>query len=73
MTDLKRIRKDRGLCQEEVARAIGVSRSTVAMWETRNGYPRGEKLTLLADLLCCTIDELYGRDPPIQEADRPSL
>lgn len=72
MTDLKKIREGRGLRQEEVARAVGVSRSTVAMWETSNGYPRGETLVLLADLLCCTIDELYGRDPPAQDAERPS-
>ncbi len=71
MTGLKEVRKRCGLCQEDVARAIGVSRSTVAMWETSSSYPRGETMVLLANLLCCTIDELYGLDPPKQEANRP--
>ena len=41
------------------------------MWETSSSYPRGETMVLLANLLCCTIDELYGLDPPKQEANRP--
>ena len=28
-------------------------------------------MVLLANLLCCTIDELYGLDPPKEKANRP--
>lgn len=61
LTELKRIRDKCGLSQEVIAQALGVSRSAVAMWENSNAYPRGKTLARLADLLHCTIDELYGR------------
>ena len=64
MTALKKLRERCGLSQEAIAQSIGVSRSAVAMWETNDAYPRGKTLARLADALHCTIDQLYGREPP---------
>lgn len=64
MEHLKRLRERQRFTQEEVANAVSVSRSTVAMWETGKTLPRGETMIKLADLFGCTIDELYSRDPP---------
>ena len=58
---LKAIREAQGLSQGEVACALKIDRSTVTKWETGDAYPRGEILATLADLLHCTIDELFGR------------
>lgn len=62
MKGLKAIREARSLSQEQVAKILKVDRSTVTKWETGGAYPRGEVLAKLADLLHCTIDELFGRD-----------
>lgn len=50
-----------GLTQTEVARRLGIDQSTVAYWETGKNTPRASMLVKLADLYCCTIDELMGR------------
>ena len=64
MRGLRSIRQMRGLTQTELAEKMGVTQSLVAMWERGAVLPSAEKLPRLADLLGCTIDALYGREPP---------
>lgn len=64
MKELRRIRQERGLTQAELAREMSVTQSTIAMWERGAALPNAGKLPILADLLHCSIDELYGRTPP---------
>lgn len=52
-------RKHAGLTQAELAEALGIERATVGMWETGTSWPSARVLPDLADLLCCSIDELY--------------
>ena len=52
-------RRAAGLTQQAVADALGVERATVGMWETGATWPSARVLPALADLLCCSIDELY--------------
>ena len=56
-------RKKAGLTQKELAEKMGVDQSAVSFWETGKRVPRGAKLLRLADVLDCTIDELFGREP----------
>ena len=56
------VRKDRGLSQEEVAEAVGVSRQAVAKWESGQGYPDIENLVALSDLFGVSIDRLVKPD-----------
>lgn len=49
------------MTQQAVADALGVERATVGMWETGTSWPSARILPALADLLCCSIDELYAR------------
>lgn len=58
---LQVLRRKNNLTQAEVAMVLGVSASSVAKWETTNTFPRAELLPALADLLHCTIDDLFGR------------
>lgn len=60
--ELKELRKKAGYSQMELAKQIGVTQSNVAKWETGNYYPRPALLPVLADLLHCTIDDLFGRE-----------
>ena len=64
MQTIKDFREARGISQEWLAQMLGVDRSTVAKWETRDVYPRGDKIVALADALNCSIDVLFGRTPP---------
>jgi transcriptional regulator with XRE-family HTH domain len=52
-----------GLTQEVLARMLGVSQATVAMWETGKSLPRAEMLIKLASVLNCTVDELLTGTP----------
>lgn len=52
---LRKLRKLRGLTQHELAEALGVGRTTVAMWETRHSSPPVESLNTIADVLGCTV------------------
>lgn len=61
LKNLQVLRRKNNLTQAEVAITLGVSASSVAKWETTNTFPRAELLPALADLLHCTIDDLFGR------------
>ncbi|MBD5081873.1 MAG: helix-turn-helix domain-containing protein [Ruminococcaceae bacterium] len=65
-TALKEIRKKKGITQEQLADAVGVSAQAVSKWEM-NGYPDASLLPVIADFLEVTIDELFGN--PIDKAD----
>lgn len=56
--NIKKMREKKDITQQELATVLGVSQSTVAMWETNNSLPRTEKLPAIAKALDCTIDEL---------------
>lgn len=64
MNSIKIFRTKNGLSQSALAELLGVCQQAVAQWETSKTLPRGETLIKLADLFGCSIDELYGRDPP---------
>ena len=56
-------RKRAGLTQKELAEKLGVDQSAVSFWETGKRAPRGAKLIRLANVLDCSIDELFDREP----------
>ena len=60
--DIKAKRESMRLTQEEVALKLGVSRSTVAMWETGEVLPRAYLLPKLTKVLNCTLDDLYEKE-----------
>ncbi len=59
-TELKRLRKSKGITQEQLADKVGVSPQAVSKWEI-SSYPDAQLLPAIADALDVTIDELYGR------------
>ncbi len=52
------IRKEKGLSQEELAEALGVSRQAVAKWESGASYPEVDKLIAICNLFQISIDSL---------------
>jgi len=58
--NLKRLRKQRNLTQEDLANFIGVSFQAVSKWECGDGYPDITILPTLANFFEVTLDELVG-------------
>ncbi|MGN1108614.1 MAG: helix-turn-helix domain-containing protein [Oscillospiraceae bacterium] len=58
--NLRRIRKEKGITQEQLADAAGVSAQAVSKWEM-NSFPDAALLPRIADRLGVSIDELFGR------------
>lgn len=52
-------RKAAGMTQAQLAESIGVERAALAMWEIGANWPSARILPALADVLLCTVDELY--------------
>ena len=60
---LKTRREEQGLSQDEVAKAIFVSRQTISNWETGRTYPDVQSLLLLSVAFDISIDELIKEYP----------
>lgn len=58
--NLKQIRKEHHLSQEELAELLDVSRQAVSKWEQGQGYPEVEKLLLLSSKLNISLDMLMS-------------
>ena len=58
---ISELRKNKGVKQEELATAVGVSTQAVSKWEN-GGTPDTELLPLIADYFSVSIDRLFGRN-----------
>jgi len=58
MNLIKKLRVNKELTQEQVAKACGVTQCTVAMWEKGICFPRAEKIGTVASVLGCEPDDL---------------
>ena len=65
--NLKRIRKDNNLSQEQLAEKLGVSRQAVSKWESGQSYPEMDKVLLICKLFNYNIDELMNEN--VKEVD----
>ncbi|MFP4472639.1 MAG: helix-turn-helix domain-containing protein [Candidatus Omnitrophota bacterium] len=57
-SNLKKFRQQKGLTQKDLADILGVSRQAVCLWEAGKREVRVGFLSLLADILGITVDEL---------------
>lgn len=67
----KRIRKSKGLSQEELAIKLNVVRQTVSKWENGLSVPDSSMLIILANELDTTVSELLGE--PVAEPTTDDL
>ena len=60
--NIKRLRLEKNLTQEQLATKLGVSAQAVSKWETSETYPDGALLVSLANELEVSLDELFGNE-----------
>ncbi len=56
--NIKRMRHSKRMLQQELADALGVSKSTVGMWETDKREPNIETINRIAEVLGCSVSYL---------------
>lgn len=61
--ELKRLRKEKGLTQVELAERLNLSQATIASWESGLRRPDLDFLPTIADFYGVSVDDLLGRDP----------
>ena len=59
---MKQLRHQKGLTQQQLADYLHVSKGTVGMWETGRREPNTEILSELADFYGVSVDYLLGRE-----------
>ena len=64
--NIKKIRKEHNLSQEQLAEELGVSRQAISKWESGAAYPEMDKIISICEKYNCNIDDLLHRD--IKEA-----
>ena len=68
--NIRRLRRARGLSQEELAGRLGVSRQSVSLWEQGETNPTVENIYAMADVLEVSFDELMA--PHTDETGAPT-
>ena len=67
---LQKLRKEKGMSQEELAARLHVSRQAVSKWENDQGYPETEKMLMIGNIFSVTMDYLLkdeGGDQPQEQ------
>lgn len=65
--NLIKLRKEKGLSQEQLAEKLDVSRQTIYKWETGQSYPEMDRLVMLSDLFKCSIDDLIKKEVNVND------
>lgn len=59
---IKELRKSKGITQDMLATALGVSLGTIGMYETNKINPSPEILLKISEYFDISMDELFGKD-----------
>jgi len=71
--NLQKIRKEKGLSQEQLAEKLDVSRQSVSKWESGAAYPELEKIMLISDIFGCSMDSLIKGEYKIDKSGEDVL
>lgn len=64
MKRMKELRQKKGISMEELATALGVSKSRINMWENNGSVPRSDILLKIAEYYDVPTDYLLGNNTP---------
>lgn len=62
MKGIKRLREAAGLTQGALAEMVGVDRTAVVKWESGSAFPSSAKLPKIAEVLRCSISDLFAEE-----------
>ena len=65
--NIKKIRKEKGLSQEELAVKLNVVRQTISKWEKGLSVPDADLLISLSEILETPVSILLGKDIEAKE------
>lgn len=68
---IQELRKRRGLSQEALGEALGVSRQAVSKWEGDNGIPELDTLIALSRFFGVTLGQLLGVEESVGQSSQP--
>lgn len=60
--NLKKIRKDNNLSQEDLASLLGVSRQAISNWKSKVSYHEMDKIVLICKKFNLNMDDLLYKD-----------
>lgn len=63
MKNLKKLRKEKKLTQEEIANILRIDRTTYSKYETGDSEPNIDTIIALADIFETSIDKIIGYEP----------
>ena len=66
---LQQLRKQKALTQEELAKALYVSRTAISKWESGRGCPNIDSLKAISEFFGVSIDELLSGDELLSIAE----
>ena len=66
---IQKLRKEKGMTQEQLAELLYVSRTAVSKWETGRGMPNMASLQMIAKLFGITLDELLSAEEVVVAAN----
>lgn len=70
---IQSLRKTKGMSQEELADAVGVSRQAVSKWESEQSVPDIDKIVIMSDIFDVTTDYLLKGIEPAAENDHLTM
>ena len=66
MKRMKELRQKKGISMEDLANALGVSKSRINMWENYGSVPRSDVLVKIAEYYNVPTDYLLGNNNPAE-------
>lgn len=70
---LQELRKQKGLTQEELAKALFVSRTAVSKWESGRGYPGIDSLKAISAFFSVSVDQLLSGEELLTAAEEDNI
>lgn len=67
------LRKTKGMSQEQLADAIGVSRQSVSKWESEQAVPDPEKVVIMSEIFGVTTDYILKGIEPVEGSDHKTM